>query len=165
MSSLINKGRAFYSSAQGVAVGFFLIIAVMALLAVVSLWRFSEVKSEFETVVDVHNVRIEYVQKMRILARERSPLLYGIIHTEDPFDTDEQIMELLHQGGEFLKIREDLIATGLEDNELKKLEEHREFARTIVAMQHQVIDWVREGRREEAIDLMVMELPRPKSKP
>ncbi len=40
---------------------------------------------------------------------------------------------------------------------MKKLEEHREFARTIVAMQHQVIDWVREGRREEAIDLMVME--------
>ncbi|MEJ1377183.1 MAG: diguanylate cyclase [Candidatus Sedimenticola sp. (ex Thyasira tokunagai)] len=158
MASFIKKDLTLSTSVRGLVIGFALIVAVMVILAVVAVWRFDQVKLKFETVVDVYNVRVELAQHMRVIARERSPILYAIIITEDPFEADDLIMELQRQGAAFLQTREKLIATGLNPNELEKLEQHREFAREIVAKQRQIIDWVRAGRHEEASRFMVNEV-------
>lgn len=146
------------TSTRGLTTGFILIVIMMIILAAIALWRFDQVKGEFETVVDVYNVRVELAQQMRVLARERTPLLYAMIGTEDPFEADEIRMELQRQGSEFLLLRERLVATGLASDELDKLEQHREFARTIVPKQLQIIDWVQQERREEATRYMVNEV-------
>lgn len=155
MIPFIKRDLTLSTSVRGLIIGFALIVAVMVVLAVIALWRFDQVKIKFETVVDIYNVRVELAQHMRVLARERSPTIYAIIGTEDPFAADDLIMELQRQGSEFLQTREKLIATGLEKDELDRLERHRDFARDIVAKQRQIIDWVREGAREKASRFMV----------
>lgn len=146
------------NSARGLALGFALIVFVMVFLAVMAVWRFDKVKSEFEVVVDVYNARVELAQRMRVIARERSPLLFTIVNSEDPFIVDELSIALQQLGSEFLTTREALIATRLGSDEMARLEEHREFARKIVPEQRRVIDLVNAGKLEQARHLLMNEV-------
>jgi len=141
--------------ANSIAVSFIIIIMMMLVQAITSIWRFNEVKAEFEKVVDVYNVRMELVQKMRVISRERAPILFTMINTEDVFELDELLMQFQSLGSQFLSTRKDLVLTKLSETELKILEEHREHASSIVPDQHKVIDLVTEGDIVTARKLLV----------
>jgi len=152
MNIFIIKDKIISNS---IAVSFGLIIILMLSQAVLSILRFNEVKSEFEKVVDVYNVRMELVQKMRVISRERAPILFTMINTEDAFDLDDLLIEFQHLGSQFLNARNELLSTGLSDKETKILEEHREYARSIVPGQRKVIDLLTEGETLSARKLLV----------
>lgn len=128
---------------------------MMLIQAILSIWRFNEVKVEFEQVVDVYNVRMELVQKMRVISRERAPILFTMINTEDAFELDSLLMEFQQLGSRFLVARKQLLETNLSDKETQLLEVHREYARSVVPDQRKVIKLIQEGRTVEARKLLV----------
>ncbi|MCU7835332.1 MAG: diguanylate cyclase [gamma proteobacterium symbiont of Taylorina sp.] len=140
---------------NSIAISFGFIIILMLGQAILSIWRFNEVKTEFERVVDVYNVRMELVQKMRVISRERAPILFTMINTEDAFDLDDLLIQFQHLGSQFLSARNSLLLTGLSETETKILEEHREYARSIVPGQRKVIDLISEGEILSARKLLV----------
>lgn len=142
-------------STRALAAGFGLIVLVMVSLAVIALERFSEVRRDMETVVDVYNVRTELAQTMRVTARERAPLLFILVNTDDPFVQEELIERFGELGSRFLIARERLLASGLDETERRLLEAHRDFARTIVPNQRRVIELARDGHVEEAERFLV----------
>ena len=143
---------------NSIAISFVIIIILMLVQAILSLWRFSEVKTEFEQVVDVYNVRMELVQKMRVISRERAPILFTMINTEDAFDLDDLLIQFQELGSQYLAARGNLLATNLTDDEIQMLERHREFARTIVPGQRKVISLISEGDVDSARRLLVDEV-------
>ncbi len=143
---------------NSIAVGFALIIILMLIQTLLALWRFSEVKSEFENVVDVYNLRMELVQKMRIISRERAPILFSLVYTEDEFEIDELKQQFYDLGSQFLATRDKLIETGLSDREKQLLDRHRDFAKSIVPRQRQVIALVDAGEFEQARKMLTEEV-------
>ncbi|MCU7818498.1 MAG: MCP four helix bundle domain-containing protein [gamma proteobacterium symbiont of Lucinoma myriamae] len=140
---------------NSISISFGVIIIMMLIQAILSIWRFNEVKVEFEQVVDVYNVRMELVQKMRVISRERAPILFTMINTEDAFELDSLLMEFQQLGSRFLVARKQLLETNLSDKETQLLEVHREYARSVVPDQRKVIRLIQEGRTVEARKLLV----------
>lgn len=132
-------------SSNSIAISFGIIIIMMLIQAILSIWRFNEVKIEFEHVVDVYNVRMELVQKMRVISRERAPILFTMINTEDAFDLDDLLIKFQHLGGQFLVLRNKLLETNLSDKEIQLLDKHREYARSVAPDQRKVISLITEG--------------------
>ncbi|MCU7799833.1 MAG: MCP four helix bundle domain-containing protein [gamma proteobacterium symbiont of Lucinoma myriamae] len=140
---------------NSISISFGVIIIMMLIQAILSIWRFNEVKVEFEQVVDVYNVRMELVQKMRVISRERAPILFTMINAEDAFELDSLLMEFQQLGSRFLVARKQLLETNLSDKETQLLEVHREYARSVVPDQRKVIKLIQEGRTVEARKLLV----------
>ncbi len=134
------------------------IILLMLVQTILALWRFNDVKSEFVKVVDVYNVRMQLVQKMRVISRERAPILFSMVSTDDAFEIDDLKSEFGSLGSSFLGYRNKLIATNLSDQEQKLLDNHREFARSIVPGQRRVVELIEEGDYSAAQDLLVKEV-------
>ncbi|MCP3848991.1 MAG: diguanylate cyclase [Gammaproteobacteria bacterium] len=145
-------------SNKGIAIGFGLIILLMLIQMTLALWQFNEVKVEFEKVVDVYNVRMQLVQKMRVISRERAPILFSMVSTDDAFEIDDLKQEFGSLGSQFLILRDQLIATGLSEQEVKILDHHRAFARSIVPGQRKVIELVEQENFSEAQSLLVKEV-------
>ncbi|NOQ80501.1 MAG: diguanylate cyclase [Gammaproteobacteria bacterium] len=140
---------------NSIAISFGIIIMMMLIQAILSIWRFNEVKVEFEQVVDVYNVRMELVQKMRVISRERAPILFTMLNTEDAFELDSLLMDFQQLGSHFLVMRKQLLETNLSDKEAQLLEVHREYARSVVPEQREVIRLIQEGRTIDARKLLI----------
>jgi len=140
---------------NGIAISFGIIIIMMLIQASVSIWRFNEVRLEFEQVVDVYNLRMNLVQKMRVISRERAPILFTMIAAEDAFELDDLLMEFQQLGSQFLAVRDELLHTGLSEEETKLLEKHRQLARSVVPEQREVIALINNGHTALARELLV----------
>jgi len=145
-------------SNKGISIGFGLIIVLMLVQMSLALWHFNEIKIEFEKVVDVYNVRMQLVQKMRVISRERAPILFSMVSTDDVFEIDDLKQEFGSLGSQFLTHRNQLIASGLSEQETKILDNHRTFARSIVPGQRKVIELVEQEKFSEAQSLLVKEV-------
>jgi len=145
-------------SFNNIVFGFGLIIFLMLTQTTLALWRFQKVKMEFEKVVDVYNVRMQLVQKMRVIARERTPMLFAIVNTDDAFEIDEFKIQFQLLGNQFIEERNKLIGTNLSKKELKLLDIHRKFAQSIGPAQRKVIDLVDQEKFAAAIKLLVEEV-------
>ncbi len=153
----IDKFKKMFSN-RGIATGFGFIILLMLIQTVLALWRFNDVKIEFIKVVDVYNVRMQLVQKMRVISRERAPILFSMVSTDDAFEIDDLKTEFGSLGSLFLGYRKQLVATNLSAQEQELLDHHREFARSIVPGQRRVIELVEEEKYSAAQDLLVKEV-------
>ncbi len=140
---------------NGIAISFGIIIIMMLIQASVSIWRFNEVRLEFEQVVDVYNLRMNLVQKMRVISRERAPILFTMIAAEDAFELDDLLMEFQQLGSQFLAVRDELLHTGLSEEETKLLEKYRQLARSVVPEQREVIALINNGHTALARELLV----------
>ncbi len=142
-------------SARGIALGFGLIIFIILFLAATAIYRFYQMQSDFETVVDTYNERVMLVHHMRILARERTPLLFTLIESDDPFQIEELDDQLTRLGSQFMTAREQLIKTKLDQTEMTHLDLHREAARVISPIQRQIIELMKKGQQEKAKSLLL----------
>jgi diguanylate cyclase (GGDEF)-like protein len=142
-------------SARGIALGFGLILIIILFLAVTAIYRFMQMQSDFETVVDTYNVRVILVHHMRILARERTPLLFTLVESDDPFEVEELDDQLTRLGSQYMTTRAQLIKTNLDVDEMHHLELHREAARIITPIQREIINLMKQGDPENAKRLLL----------
>ncbi|QYZ65211.1 MAG: diguanylate cyclase [Gammaproteobacteria bacterium (ex Lamellibrachia satsuma)] len=136
-------------------IGFSLIILIISLLTFFGVSRYAAVNDRLNSVVSIHNVRLDLALKLRVISRERAPILHAMANTEDPFEREDLKLVFSSLGEQFLKAREVLIKTGLNDEEARLLEEHRNHAKTVIPQQRHVIDLVDLERFVEARNYLV----------
>jgi len=155
MSRDLDKKKSKSEKIIALYLGFGLIILLIVMLALFGLWRYAEVNTSLDKVVNIHNTHMNLASRMRVSSRERATVLYAMAHTADPFKREEMHLEFLALGEQFLKARAKLVNLTLNPTEQKLLEQHREFAKTIVPQQHFVINLIDEEKFVEAMEFLV----------
>ncbi len=88
--------------------------------------------------LDSHKMRLN--SELMEVARSRTRITNQIIDESDPFEQDELSLELDKLAGRFARLREELIALELTDNERKVLlEEHPEIVTAILPAQRKAV--------------------------
>ena len=96
------------NSKQLITLGFSTVIVLVMLLAVVTLNRVNAVKTSFERVVEVHNVKIELAMTMREAIRLRKISMHKMLITEDVFERDDELQKFYSYAGIYRVAREKL---------------------------------------------------------
>jgi len=89
----------------------------MIALAVVGLTRMSAIQHRLEKITDTYNVKTDIIFSMRHIARERALSTYAMYIMDDPFRRDEELQRFTSMAGEFIHLRDRLIALGLNEKE------------------------------------------------
>ena len=108
-----------------IGMGFTLIVLLMGSLVMFGLGKMRAMHDDLEVIITQHNAKIELVQTMRHIVRERMIGMYQITLEEDPFKRDEINMGFNRLANEFVQTRENLKAM------LQTAEEKRQFDRLL----------------------------------
>ena len=108
--------------ANVVRLGFTAILLLVVSLAAISLYLLNQFNENLESVVGVHNKKIEHVYGMRDAIRKRAISLYAMLSSDDIFERDEELQRFYEHAGEFRKNREQLMKLGIDDSERETLE-------------------------------------------
>src|SRR3989344_5706548 len=136
-----------------IALGFLLVLALLIALAAVGLTRMAAINHHMELISHKHNARIDLLQSMRNIVRERSLSMYAMLHTDDPFRRDEEFTRFTDMVGQFIHLREQLVRTGLDGKGQEVFEKILALIRKTQPLQVSLVDKIiREdlaGVREE----------------
>lgn len=103
----------YKNSKHVIALGFVLVLGLLAAVTAVGLSRMMSINGRFEAIGNNHSAKTDIIFSMRDVIRERFLHLHIMSLTADPFDRDERFMRFNTLGQEFLELRERLVATGL----------------------------------------------------
>jgi diguanylate cyclase (GGDEF)-like protein/PAS domain S-box-containing protein len=112
----------------------------MIALAVVGLTRMSAIQHRLEKITDIYNVKTDIIFSMRHIARERALSTYAMYVMDDPFRRDEELQRFTGMAGEFMHLRDRLIALGLNEKEQALLDKVLEQVRIYQPLHLSLID-------------------------
>lgn len=140
-------------SAKLIGVGFAVVIATMITFAVTSIYSLGSARDSFKRVVGQHNVQITLMNEFLRLAIDRSLTLQHMLLTKDPFELDEHRVKMGETAQEYLAIRERLLDTGLDREELEIIDTQHAQTMTTGRIQNRVADLILnvEGRGAVAL--------------
>lgn len=115
---------------------FALIVSIMMLQVLLSLSRLDAMHDELENVVTFHNEKIELVQTMRYLVRERMIAMLHLVIEEDPFQRDEITQNFSAQANRFIEARNSLYKIAQTDVERSMFDELQKL--TVIGTPFQV---------------------------
>ncbi len=154
--------RAFHSTIktssktrQYLSISFVIIIVFITISAAISFKYLGFVQNHIIDIIDTQNKQIDLMHKLRSISRERILVLQALTTAEDSFKKDSYIMQFHNLGGLFLEIRQELLKTGLNEDEKKLLAIQREIARNVVSSQYQVIELAENGENQKALNYLV----------
>jgi diguanylate cyclase (GGDEF)-like protein len=134
----------------------FTLIIILIIISNTLAYRYLiSVQDDVNQIIETQNAQIQFMHKMRSLARERIIKLQALTATDDFFEQDDIIADFQLLGGIFLETRQELMNTELTEEELTLLNIQREIARRSVNSQYKVIELVEQGQNQVALDLLV----------
>lgn len=111
-----------------IGLSFALIISMMVSLVVLSISQLGAIHSELENVLTSHNAKIELVQTLRYLIRERMISMHQLVIEDDPFLRGDIIMHFDSQANQFVEARNQLRELAKNDTERGMLDELQKLA-------------------------------------
>lgn len=121
------------------AVGFAMILLLMALLTNHAMDRVAQLNEQLQRVVREYNHKASLLKTMHRAARERIFTIHHMLLIEDPFEQDEDAITIDEYGTQFTHAREQLLALQLNRHEHQLLELQGELARAAVPLQRQAV--------------------------
>ncbi len=147
--------NAILRSGRIVRVGF---IAAMVLIVGISLFAvfaLRQASGALDQLVYNEQLAMELQFRMLQAARERSVELYYVATIEDPFEIDAHVLHFGELGGRFGSARNKLMQLDLDAKSRSLLEKQGREAAVIIGLMDEVISLALQGRRDEAISLLV----------
>lgn len=138
-----------------VTLGFSLILALMILMALIGQSRMTENNTRFERTLTEQDAKTVLISTMRDLARERTLLLITAVTLSDPFDRDEALTRFNDLASDFLALRAQFEAVGLNREELTQFSQIMDTVRRATASQAQVAELISSGQLQEAQRILV----------
>lgn len=138
-----------------VRVGF---IAAMVLIVGISLFAvfaLRQASGALDQLVYNEQLAMELQFRMLQAARERSVELYYVATVADPFEVDAHVLHFGDWGGRFGSARSKLMQLDLDAKSHSLLEKQGREAAVIIGLMDEVISLALQGRRDEAISLLV----------
>lgn len=119
-----------------------------------ALWTVTQLSDFYKNEVDIINKQEHLLHTMRITARERTLLMYGIVNEVDPFQRDDQSMAFSRAAAFFSQSRIKLLNTPLDDYQLILLENQGKKTGIARPRQEQVVDLALRGEKKLALDIL-----------
>ncbi|MCW9013650.1 MAG: diguanylate cyclase [Gammaproteobacteria bacterium] len=135
-------------------VGFSLIFTVLLIIASIGLRSISILSDKLTYIINDTNIRSQHGYAMRNAARMRIQTLHQMARTDDPFQRDEQFVDLRQKGADFLIARQNIVALGLDQESQKLIDLQREISTIAGPLQYQVIDLLNEEKKDEAVNVL-----------
>ncbi|MES2366374.1 MAG: diguanylate cyclase [Pseudomonadota bacterium] len=138
-----------------VTLGFALVLVLMILLALTGLSQMFQNNARMEHVLNEQNTKTALISSMRNIARDRIVLLFTVITLSDPFKRDDAISRLRQLANDFISLRMQFAATGLNTGELNQFSRILDATRVAAASQAQVIDLINNNKLPDAQQQLV----------
>ncbi len=90
------------------AIGFALVLGLMAALALVGLRQMAAINERLEGIVEGNNAKTELATLMRDSLRERAISMHAIVVLKDPFERDAELTRFYEHGASYAKARQKL---------------------------------------------------------
>jgi diguanylate cyclase (GGDEF)-like protein/PAS domain S-box-containing protein len=146
MSLPFKNGRTRYL----LALGFAAMLALMLFLTWVGIDNMSAAQSRLDRIAGEHMEKLRIVTGMHDAARERTINLQKMILLPDVFDRYEQRDQFIAYAGQFVELRERLLAMPLTAEEGELLARQSRLTGVAVPLQERVAEYALTGRMSEA---------------
>lgn len=134
-----------YSTQKIISLGFGLMLLFLILITSVGFTNIATLHDQIDVLVHVRNVKTTLISDMRNIARERSLSLYRMVLLQDPFDIDEEKVQMSLLAGQFLKRRDQLNELPMTPEEKQQLHETLELVYNSTRIQRQLLEVIKEG--------------------
>ena len=138
--------------------GFGAVMTVIILVTALSFWRVELGRRAMKEIISHQQVVVEMIYRMQLAARDRTLVLFGAVHADDPFVQDRDIQHFRDLGAAFSAARAQLEQLPLSIAEQNLLQQQSvQIKQTLPPMAH-VIELIESGRRHEAEQVMVSQV-------
>lgn len=144
-----GRGERFW-----LAIGFAVLLGLMALQTFLSLRQIEQQRQQLRQVIEVSLAKLDLVGRMHAAGRERILLLQRMFMTEDPFERESVRADFSRQAELFIQARQDLLASPLDDKERRLLERQGMLSRHFHQLNLEVLDLLDRGETASATRLL-----------
>jgi diguanylate cyclase (GGDEF)-like protein len=148
-------GPARLGTQQIIAIGFAVVLLLMAVLTGLGLSHMNAIKLRMTKLVTDSNVKTETVYQMRSLSRERFASLSQMVVLRDPFERDEEYMRFQAQAAEFIRARDRLLGLGMSAEEQAVWERARILIQRDEQLHSRVIEHAMADRGDAALAILL----------
>lgn len=120
--------------------GFGIIIVLIVIMVAITWLRQRDIQAALEAITHNQYAQTRLSSEMITAARNRSVLLFKILHEPDVFARDNYIQEHSRLGVTFVQARQQLLQTTLTPDEQAMLEQIRDLVVNMLEAQQQIID-------------------------
>jgi diguanylate cyclase (GGDEF)-like protein len=144
-----------------IGIAFVALIALICGLLANGLVQLQALGTQFRTVVEHHNRKIDLITQTQVAAHIRTDSLFRMALADDAFERDTYFLEFNRAGFLVGSGRSALRELGLSASERKDFEAQTQLVNTIQGIQEEVVDLLQADRNTEARELLVWEaIPR-----
>jgi PAS domain S-box-containing protein len=138
-----------------IGLSFALIIMMMITMIVLSIGQLSAMRSELENIITYHNSKIEQVQTLRYVMRERMLAMHQLVIEDDPFKRDELMMGFDINANRFIEAIRELQKLAKTADEHKMVDELRDLGSSGNVVQKSVIELLDRNKSASAKKALV----------
>jgi diguanylate cyclase (GGDEF)-like protein/PAS domain S-box-containing protein len=139
------------------SLGFGAIMLLLIAVAMTAVVRVNLLQDELTDLVETHNLKIEIVNAMRAVVRDRMLAMNKMALQEDPFARDETAMAYDALAIRFLGLRNQLELLPQDQEELEALKMLRALTTVVTPLNNQIVELLREGRIGAARNVLLTE--------
>lgn len=136
---------------------FLALVLMIAALAANAIYQIERQQRQMNTVVELHDRKIDVVTNTQIASRGRTDRLLRMAIEHDPFARDQLYLEFNRAGFEVGKGRRQQLQLGMTEEERRIFDEQTALIRRIEPMQEKVTDYLANGQVDKAWNLLIAE--------
>jgi signal transduction histidine kinase len=144
-----------YSSKKIIQTGFILMLLLIIIVTSVAIYDMKLLKNKIDTIVNVNNVKTTLITNMRNIARERSLSLYRMVLLRDVFEIDDEKIHMSDLAGQFMGLRDKLLALSMSNNEKKEIKDTLEQVYRSTRIQKQLLSLIGQEDYKEASNFLM----------
>ena len=122
--------------------GFVFQILLMVIIVIFNLGQIEQINHHLKTIVKQSNVKATLAYRMHDAARDRFIIINDMINSDDPFEREALLEKFYFLGDEFLKARNSLYDTGLNQEELETIDATVEISKMASDSHHKIINLI-----------------------
>ena len=151
---LINP-RAVQRPITRLTIGLAMIVVLLLAVAATSIIRIHLLQTDFENLIDQHILKIDIVNNMRAIMRDRMVAMTSMLIQTDVFDRDETALSYGVLAGRFLSLRQMLEAMPQTLEENQALSELRRLTIEVTPINDRIVFLLNENKIKQAHELLL----------
>jgi len=136
-------------------VGLSLILSLMVLIAITSMFTYHKNLSSIKAIVNLNNLKVQYITKMHNHARERTVGMQQMLIYTDPFQRDSEWIQFKSHASKFITYRNALLKLELSTNERNNIKALTKLAGKNEILQNTITSLILTGEDGQAKTLLI----------
>lgn len=138
-------------------IGFLPVLGLMVALTVIGLSSMAAIQDRMRVIANQYNKKTEIIYAMRNVVRERSLSMYAMLHMEDMFERESELVRFTNMAAHFIALRDEFTALGLTRGEERVLNRALSLIRTSQPLQVKIVSKIVDNDDPKGIQSMLVE--------